>query len=220
MPVFLERFLLACLATGFIAVALTNPMGFDVTQRVTLGLAILLFAGFVAYSIHKSRFEESARDSGRREAPLLVTESTVPNRLQPSQGPEEKGAEPESRVFVGESTTPEYLISIFQEHTDIQGAQLTAAYLGKWMKVSGSLGNVISSAPTRAQLTFERPEVPLAERASSYYIDLFMMFREPWIDRLAILKRGDRLTVIGQIQRVDRVSIQLENCELVGTDAN
>jgi hypothetical protein len=209
MPVFLERFLLVCLAAGFIAVVITNPMSFDLAQRVTLGLAIFFFAGFVAYTIHKSRVEESARASEGRKVPLPAT----------IQRPEVKAADDQNRVFVGESITPEYLLSIFGEHTDIQSAKLTSAYLGKWMKVSGPLGNVISSAPTRAQLTFERPEVPLAKRTWFYYTSLFMMFREPWIDRLSIMKSGDKLTVIGQIARIDKISIQLENCELVGTNS-
>ena len=134
--------------------------------------------------------------------------------------PPRKAAEKQDRVFVGASITPEYLISIFREHTDIQGAKLTAAYLGKWMKISGSLGNVISTTPNRAQLTFERAEVPLTKRTWFDYTDFYMMFEKPWIDRLAIAKRGDKLTVVGQIERIDGVSVQLKNCELVGIDSN
>jgi len=87
------------------------------------------------------------------------------------------------------------------------------------MKISGPLGDVISSGPTLAQLTLERPEVPLTERTWAYYTDVYMMFREPWIERLAILKRGDKVTVIGQIQRIDSTTIQLEKCEVVGADS-
>lgn len=97
---------------------------------------------------------------------------------------------------------------------------MTADYLGKWMKVSGSLGNVISTTPNRAQLTFERAEVPITEQKWFDYSDFYMMFKKPWIDRLAIAKRGDKLTVIGQIERIDGVSVQLQNCELVGSDSD
>ena len=134
--------------------------------------------------------------------------------------PPRKAAENQDRIFVGESITPKYLIGIFRDHTDIQGAKLTAGYLGKWMKVSGSLGNVISTTPNLAQLTFERAQL---SRAGPTWFDstgFYMIFKKPWIDRLAIVKRGDKLTVIGQIERIDSVSVQLENCELVGSDSN
>jgi hypothetical protein len=143
----------------------------------------------------------------------------TPSMIQPIQQTEVKEAENQGRVFVGENVTHEYLFNIFRAHTAIQETKLTAAYLGKWMKVSGTVGEVISTNPARAQLTFKRPEVPFTERTAFYYADLFMMFDEPWVDRLAILIRGDKLTVIGQIGRIDGTSIHLENCELVGTDS-
>ena len=211
MYVFLERFVLASLAAGFIAVVLTNPMNFDAVQRVTLSVAIIALAAFAAQTLNKTRTAEKPPGPPPNEATAL--QAAAPE-------PPHEGAEKKDRVFVGESITPEYLISIFQEHTDIQGARLTEAYLGKWMKVSGPLGNVMSSSPIQAQLTFKRPEVPLTERTWFYYTDLFMMFKEPWIDRLTIAKRGDKLTVIGKIERIDGVSVQLENCELVGSDSN
>jgi hypothetical protein len=208
MNVFLERFVLASLAAGFIAVALTNPMHFDAVPRVTLGIVILVLAAFAAYALNKTRTAEKTANTPPNEAAAVHPKAPESTRNQD---------EKQDRVFVGENITPKYLIGIFREHTDIQGAALTSAYLGKWMKVSGSLGNVISTSPYRAQLTFERAEVPLTERTWFDYTDFFMMFRKPWIDRLAIARRGDRLTVIGQIERIDGVSVQLDSCELVGS---
>lgn len=44
----------------------------------------------------------------------------------------------------------------------------------------------------------------------------FMIFRDQgWFDRLSTLRRGDKITVIGQITRVNGIEIQLENCEIV-----
>ncbi len=208
MQVFIERFVLAFLAAALIAVVF-NPMKFDAVQRVTLGVAFIALAAFAAHTLSKTRAAEKTPGPPPREA--AAVHAAAPE-------PPPKAAEKQGRVFVGESITPEYLIGIFREHTAIQGATLTAAYLGKWMKVSGSLGNVISTTPDRAQLTFERAEVPLTERTWFHYTGFYMMFSRPWIDHLAIAKRGDKLTVIGQIERIDSVSVQLKNCELVGSD--
>ena len=42
-----------------------------------------------------------------------------------------------------------------------------------------------------------------------------MYFRDAQkIDRFKILKRGDKITVIGQLQEVDAVDLHLDNCEL------
>ena len=208
MNVFLERFVLTSLAAGFIAVVLTNPMKFDGVQRVTLGVAIIALAAFAAQTLNRSRAVQMTPGPPPSEATALHAAAPEPPR---------KAAENQDRIFVGESITPEYLIGTFRERTSIQGAKLTADYLGKWMKVSGSLGDVISTTPNLAQLTFERAGVP---RTWFDYTGFYMMFKKPWIDRLAIVKRGDKLTVIGQIERIDSVSVQLENCELVGSDSN
>jgi len=176
-----------------------------------LGLVILIGLGRLLYSSLHAVIPRVTSDVPT----TLLHKNTIA-----APEPPRKAAETQDRVFVGASITPEYLISIFREHTDIQGATLTAAYLGKWMKVSGSLRNVISTTPNLAQLTFERAEVPLTERTWFDYTDFYMMFKKPWIDRLAIAKRGDNLTVVGQIERIDAVSVQLENCELVGSDSD
>jgi hypothetical protein len=45
---------------------------------------------------------------------------------------------------------------------------------------------------------------------------LYLMFtNSAWVDRLSRLKAGDQLTVRGQIEKVDRLDIQLTDCELV-----
>ena len=53
MPIFLERVILPLFVLVVFALAITNPMGFDVTQRITGGLALLLVAYFLAHTIHK-----------------------------------------------------------------------------------------------------------------------------------------------------------------------
>ena len=40
----------------------------------------------------------------------------------------------------------------------------------------------------------------------------FMQFDSPWLDRLSILRRGNRLTVIGQITTVENYGVTLDPC--------
>lgn len=53
MPMFIERFLLPVFAGAVILLALSNPMKFDITQRVTGALAIVSLALFVAHTAYK-----------------------------------------------------------------------------------------------------------------------------------------------------------------------
>jgi hypothetical protein len=55
VPIFLERFVLPVLAAATITVIALNPLRFDRQQRISLLVAVLAFAYFVGYTIHKNR---------------------------------------------------------------------------------------------------------------------------------------------------------------------
>jgi hypothetical protein len=121
----------------------------------------------------------------------------------------------QERVFVPPELTPERLFSFYQNNTAIQAAELVKPHIGHWMKVIGTLGNVRPWTGHFSQVTFERSSTPVLERTWLDYTTIYMLFRDaPKIDRLKILKRGDKITVIGQIREVDAVDLHLDNCEL------
>ena len=129
-----------------------------------------------------------------------------------------KADEQQGRVFVGETITVAYLVGLFNEpgRTSFQARTLVEPYIGKWMKVSGVMKDVMRTNVDQkfVQMVFERdPSIEYTHPL--FYAQLTMYFRNDWIQRVLILKVGDQLTVIGQIDRVDRISLQLENCELV-----
>jgi hypothetical protein len=102
--------------------------------------------------------------------------------------------------------TPDYLIGLFDQHTSIQAQRLIEPYIGKWMRVSGKLRD-ISDHTYGSQLSFER---------SRLGGNVYMWFRQPdRKDRLSVLRRGTRLTVLGQIQWVNNMEVNLDNCELI-----
>ncbi len=121
-------------------------------------------------------------------------------------------AEVEKPSFVGTSITPEYLVSAFKEHTHVQARKMIEPFIGKRIRVSGQLAEVLSSTPEFAQVTFSR-QVPLGEE----YVTIYMYFHtRARIDRLAILRRGDSITVSGRIKEVSAVQIDLDDCDLEG----
>jgi hypothetical protein len=48
-------------------------------------------------------------------------------------------------------------------------------------------------------------------------VTVFMMFRDrSYVEnRLSVLRKRDQITVQGQIERIDPISVQLTSCELV-----
>jgi hypothetical protein len=54
VPIYIERFLLPALATLFVGgLLILNPMGLDKTQRITLGIAVVFGAYFLAHTLYK-----------------------------------------------------------------------------------------------------------------------------------------------------------------------
>jgi hypothetical protein len=103
------------------------------------------------------------------------------------------------RIIV--NVSPQFLIGFFEQHTTVQAKKLVEAYIGKWMRVSGPLGDVWPN-----QVTFEHRLFGSAV--------VFMYFSPEWTDRLSVLRRGDHLAVLGQIRNVNSMEVHLENCEL------
>jgi tRNA_anti-like len=113
-----------------------------------------------------------------------------------------------ARVFVPSNVTPERLLSFFEDNIAINATELTKRYIGQWMPVTGALRNVTAYG----QVSFEKNATPLTWFD---YADILCYFRESKIDDLKILKRGDKITVIGQISRIGKLDLELYNCELV-----
>jgi tRNA_anti-like len=111
-----------------------------------------------------------------------------------------------TRVFVSDAITPEFLSAFSDGHTAMQANELIKPYVGKWMKVTGQIRNV-ESHRILSMLTFES-----ADQVSGIPI---MCFTTEWTDRLAMLRRGEGVTVVGRITGASQHSVSLENCELV-----
>lgn len=150
---------------------------------------------------------------------LLCIFFIVSHRMAPKQGQVDHvnsvatdnitRQQPKKKIIV--DVTPEYLIKHFKDHMSIHAQKLVNAFIGKWMKVSGPIGNVGAFNGTFSQVTF-------SDRSIYSGGQVYMLFRDQGYikDRLSVLKKGDKITVIGQITRIDH-DVQLDNCELVGT---
>ena len=122
----------------------------------------------------------------------------------------------QKRVFVPPELTPERLLSFFEENTAIQATELIKDRIGQWMRVTGTVKNVGAFNGFFAQVPFENNF--LQPRTWFDCADIYCYFRKPQINRLKVMKRGDKITVIGQIKRVSKLNLDLNNCELVDSN--
>ena len=105
--------------------------------------------------------------------------------------------------------TPEELWTVFDGLTDMQAAKVIAPFIGQWIEVTEAVRGVGDWDGRFSQLTVYRGEGLISR-------PVYCLFRdEAWVPRLATLSEGDQITLVGEIERIDRVSIQITNCELV-----
>jgi hypothetical protein len=164
-------------------------------------LGLIAIVLFVAGIINYKAFHARPRD--RR----LTTESSgVPSSLV--SPPHQPDNIEDARVFVSPNIDVEYLCEMFEGHTSLQASKMASAFIGKWMRLSGNLGEVLSSRPgASAQVTFMTSKLK--------FTDVYMYFDKEWVERLSVLKHGDAIRVIGEIEEIHRTHVQLHHCELV-----
>jgi len=105
----------------------------------------------------------------------------------------------QDRVIV--DVEPAYLLNLYKDHTSLQGQKLAEPYIGKWMQVSGPIGDVGNGI-----LTFANIEVTNG---------VYMMF-DKHAPSLAVLRKGQIITVLGRIDEIKRFDVTLVDCEIVG----
>lgn len=175
-----------------------NPLLSSIFDFVVSGQGrlIVLVAGIVLIILAATR----------RSFESVSSTYPAPRWLEPIAATPPTDANHSERIFV--DATPEYLMGLFEGHTDIQGQRLATAYIGKWLRVSGKLHDILSSRPTSALVTFEHKPHKLT--------DLYMYFDGTnSVERISTIRPGTAIAVIGKINRINRITVELQNCELV-----
>jgi hypothetical protein len=129
-----------------------------------------------------------------------------PPHLHTGQIEEQSKNDRDARVFV--DVAPAYLAGFFEQHTNALATRLVEPFLDKWLKVSGSVYEVGAFSGGSAMLSFEYSE-------TSPWVFMFFSDKKVATERLPVLQRGNRVTVIGKIRSVSRNRVTLSDCELV-----
>lgn len=148
------------------------------------------------------------------EPPPSEPEPQEMDAVLPDRDPEPSAPERE-RVFVPSNITPEYLADLFDDRTDLQAKGLVEPYIGKWMKVSGPLGNVSPPNKYFTQVTLKTKGMFDGGGRFETHGYLYMYFKPGWEERLAMLRPDTSIAVVGRLKEVNWVEVHLEHCELV-----
>jgi hypothetical protein len=106
----------------------------------------------------------------------------------------------EERIFV--DVTPEHMTGLYDTHFTVHARRVIETYIGKWIKVSGPLGDVYPK-----QVVFAYGAYPGKS--------IYMYPGKGFIERCSVLPRGKHIEVIGRIREVGAFDVHLEDCELV-----
>lgn len=147
-------------------------------------VAYVLFAGFVA--IVKSQ-------------PAPATVLSAPQASPPAM------ATPLSEQVLGQPDA-EYLIELYAKNSTAQADEAAKAYIGKLIKLSGSVRDVATDGQTVFVTMWVRPSKSTLAVVATI---------EKGMDRALVLRRDQRATIVGRIKRVNNMGIVLEKGEVV-----
>lgn len=118
--------------------------------------------------------------------------------------PEEAG-----RTYLPVGFTVERIMSFYEGNTNLQAKRLIKPLIGKWLRYTGIVGGVSELGGGNAAVWFQEKYGPFDTR-------VMCRFEPKHVDALHILKRGDRITVIGELDDADYLALNFKNCEVVG----
>lgn len=180
-----------------------SVLGFFTSERGANALFFVAISSLVLSLLFEVRREKP--EAQWHETPDYDLTPETPQAEEVKDREQEKlDLPPAERIFVDAS--PEYLMGFFDEHTSAQAGRLITPYIGKWMRVSG----IVLDVDSESDCTIIRLGV------KSIRTMVTALFTEQrWIERVETLRPNQPITVIGRISRVGRISLWLEQCEVV-----
>lgn len=165
----------------------------------------------------KLRDDEIARQNPQPALPTPLVPASAPGKADerlPSATTREVSRETaQGRVFLGKSMTPKALMEICRNKTRMQAKKAVEVYVGKWMKIAGTVSNITDN---ESWITVHLETVKLTNETMGdwYTMATIALYFRGQREHLEVLQKGDMITAIGEIETITQESIGLEKCEL------
>jgi hypothetical protein len=190
----------------------------DIWSIWTAGLrpGVLQMIGFVTFVVgvvsvlyrqHQLLDERLGTDAHshaalRAAAPVPISSSPSRRERKTAAPPtvSEKAASPTPREFLDKSITPEFLLEITADQTDLQAKRAIAPYVGKWIAAEGLVADVAAVANVHLVQIGK-------ERLRTIWPNCALTFENDAGGRLHNLKRGQKIRAVGRFEGLSGRSI-------------
>ena len=78
------------------------------------------------------------------------------------------------------------------------------------MKVDGKINDIMTIGSNTLYIVLW----PEYEGNISRHFQIYLSFHAPWIERIVMLNKDDKISIIGKIDTINSISLKLENCEI------
>jgi hypothetical protein len=169
-------------ATAMVNQVATNPVAWF----------IVLMLAVAAPLVRPKRNNPASRTPAVVAATPVSEATSVPHQPQ--------------RVFI--DVSPAYLMDLYKNRTSIQGDALAAAYIGKWLVVTGRVRDIYGSVDARVALVYDKDDRFIS-----------VTFTKEASEKVSQIEQGATITVRGEITNIDLPRLKLQNCDLdkIGT---
>jgi hypothetical protein len=120
-----------------------------------------------------------------------------------TSGPEPDPVPLSQRIFLDVSLT--YLTGLYKDRTSLQADALAAAYLTKWMSVTGKVAEMTKK--------FDGGLIVLIRSDDEKIVSASFLEKDK--EKITHIAHGTAVTVQGELERINSYSVNLRNCEIV-----
>jgi hypothetical protein len=104
------------------------------------------------------------------------------------------------------NASPAQLSALYQNHTTFDADKLAEAYIDTWVSISGTVYNVRVESTGEAALSVDGVEGVLL---------IYCVFAKEAKKQVSVYKKGVPVNIIGRINKIDRSSVSLVECEFL-----
>jgi tRNA_anti-like len=173
-------------ATAMVNQVATNPIAWFV----------VLILGMTASILLPKRGGRTSRLPEQR-TPIAHTH-TVAHAPAPAPAPAHKP----KKIFV--NVSPSYLVGLYKNRTNVQGDEYVAAYIGKWIPVTGTVHDIGTTVTGTLYVQI----------VDNDRIFISATLNEESPETISHIARGAAITVRGEIYLVNESGVMLRTCEL------
>jgi len=106
------------------------------------------------------------------------------------------------------------LVNMLEGFTKIQSKEIASKYLGNSIRVSGAVYEIDDRRVLSRFFTFKTVySVCISSSIDNRLV--FLSFSEKWENRINILRKGDKISVIGKISDISSNGVSLRDCRII-----